>query len=333
MNSRQACDVRGVVPDAGQLARRAVEGDRAADEQEPLDVALDGAELVRDVEDRRAELLVETREQRRKRLLRLNVDAGGRLVEDEQRRLGGQRLGDERALLLAAGERLQRGVGALGEPDARDRLVDDRAVAPAQGPEQPTRGEPSGRHHLAHGRGRLGSELAPLRQVAERAPPREGMGGLAEEERVPGERALEPEREPDQRRLAAAVRARDGDELALLDPQVDVVQDGRAVPVGERRLPAARRRPLRACECPAERGEVLAHDRKVVLAAVELLLRQSLERVEHGRARACLARDRLGELRRDERLEEDRRRAASPRPRRPGPRSPWRSAPPRARSR
>jgi hypothetical protein len=76
-------DVRGVVPDARQVARPAVEDDRAPDEDEPLDVPLDGSELVRDVEDRDPELAVEMREQLAERLLRLRVDAGGRLVERE----------------------------------------------------------------------------------------------------------------------------------------------------------------------------------------------------------------------------------------------------------
>ena len=68
---------------AGQAA---VEDDPAADEDEALDEALDRAELVRDVEDRDGELTVEAGEQLRQGLLRLDVDARRRLVEDEQRR-------------------------------------------------------------------------------------------------------------------------------------------------------------------------------------------------------------------------------------------------------
>ena len=45
------------------------------------------------------------------------VDAGGRLVEDQQLRLGGQGPGDQRALLLAAGERRHR----VARPDRRGR--------------------------------------------------------------------------------------------------------------------------------------------------------------------------------------------------------------------
>ena len=80
-------DVGRVVPDAGEVPGRAVEDDAAADEHEPLDEALDRAELVRDVEDRDAELAMQAVEQGGERLLRLGVDARRRLVEDEQRRL------------------------------------------------------------------------------------------------------------------------------------------------------------------------------------------------------------------------------------------------------
>src|SRR4051794_20774207 len=92
MNSRSSMGVGGVVPDAGQARRRPVEDDRLAHEHEPLDEVLDRAELVRDVEDRHTELVVEAVEQRRERLLRLDVDAGRRLVEHEQARLRRERL-------------------------------------------------------------------------------------------------------------------------------------------------------------------------------------------------------------------------------------------------
>src|SRR4029453_15858056 len=46
MNSLWNMDVPRVVPEAGQLVRRAVEDDRPAHEDEALDVVLDGSELV-----------------------------------------------------------------------------------------------------------------------------------------------------------------------------------------------------------------------------------------------------------------------------------------------
>src|SRR5206468_11669697 len=87
MNSRSSMGVGGVVPDTGQGRRRPVEDDAAAHEHDALDELLDGAELVRDVEDRHTELLAEPAEERGDRVLRLDVHTGGRLVEDEQLRL------------------------------------------------------------------------------------------------------------------------------------------------------------------------------------------------------------------------------------------------------
>src|SRR5712691_11762234 len=104
MNSTSSMGVRRVVPAGRQGGGRAVEDDRAADEDEAVDERLDRAELVRDIEDRRPRLAVELRQQLREPLLCVDVDARRRLVEDEQLGLGGERLGDERALLLAARE-------------------------------------------------------------------------------------------------------------------------------------------------------------------------------------------------------------------------------------
>ena len=112
----------------GRSLRPTVEHDRPTHEDEALDVVLDGAELVRDVDDRDAELTVERRQQLGERLLRLGVDAGGRLVEHEQRRLAGQRLRDERALLHPARERAERRVGDRREADPVDRLRDLRPI-------------------------------------------------------------------------------------------------------------------------------------------------------------------------------------------------------------
>ena len=61
--------VRGVVPHAGKAARRPIVDDATADEDDPVDDVLDGAELVRDVEDRDPELLAEPLEQEAERLL------------------------------------------------------------------------------------------------------------------------------------------------------------------------------------------------------------------------------------------------------------------------
>src|SRR5665809_33470 len=64
MNSDSSMSVRGVVPDARQRLRRALEADRASLAHQSRDVVLDRGELVGDVEDRRAELRVQPGEER-----------------------------------------------------------------------------------------------------------------------------------------------------------------------------------------------------------------------------------------------------------------------------
>src|SRR5919109_1405139 len=79
MKSASRMDMRRVVPAVGERRRRAVEEDPSADEEEALDVALDGAELVGDEDNRRAELGMELSEEGGEGLLRVRVDPRRRL--------------------------------------------------------------------------------------------------------------------------------------------------------------------------------------------------------------------------------------------------------------
>src|SRR4051812_10940468 len=115
MNSRSSMGVRRVVPHIRQLGRWPIEDDRAAHEHDSLHEALDRAELVRDVEDGHVQFAVQLLEQRGEGLLGLDIDSSGRLVEDEQLRVGGEGLRDERALLLATGQGRQPAAREVGE--------------------------------------------------------------------------------------------------------------------------------------------------------------------------------------------------------------------------
>src|ERR687896_353426 len=111
MNSESNMDVRGVVPDAGQLTRR--------------------------------------------------------VVEDEQRRLRRERLGDKCPLLLPAGQPGERAVGHGSEADTGDRLFDCTPVRSTQRAEQTAADEAARGYDLAHGRGRVSAELRALGEVAQ----------------------------------------------------------------------------------------------------------------------------------------------------------------------
>ena len=76
-----------------------------------------GFRIVRHHQDRLAELAIEPIEQRQYFLAGRAVEIAGRLVGDDQRRIGDQRTRDRHALLLSAGEL----VGIDGRRDRRDR--------------------------------------------------------------------------------------------------------------------------------------------------------------------------------------------------------------------
>ena len=112
-------------------------------------------------------------------------------------------------------------------------------------------------------------------------------GRLAEHAHAALARALEPEHEPQQRRLAAAVRPRDRDELARCDGERDVLEHPDARPVAERDVVELDDgiRSARASERLPQGGEVRPHDGEVVGSGSDLALADPLERVEHGRLR------------------------------------------------
>ena len=125
------------------------------------------------------QLAVEAREQRGERILGVGVDAGGRLVEDQQPRLGHDRLGDEGPLLLTPGQDRDRLVGLFRQPDPRDRGSDRVAVLGGERPEQAPPGDASGGDDLADRGGRLDTQLRPLGQVGDEPATRSDRDGPA----------------------------------------------------------------------------------------------------------------------------------------------------------
>ena len=95
-------------------------------------------------------------------------------------------------------------------------------------PSDATRG-----HDLLHGHGRVDPQLGTLGQVADPVALPQPAGGLTEERCRSRLRLLEAEQDAEQRRLAAAVRAGDSDELALVDRKADVAEHRRPAWVGE----------------------------------------------------------------------------------------------------
>src|SRR5437764_11535210 len=79
-------------------------------------------------EDDRVPVAVQLPDEGPQALPQLDIDAGSRLIQHDHRWLVDQRLTDEYAALHAAGERAHVGVGACGEVEVMQDLVDPGVV-------------------------------------------------------------------------------------------------------------------------------------------------------------------------------------------------------------
>ena len=140
----------------------------------------------------------------------LRVERAERLVHQQDLRIADQHLGEADALALAAGQHVRIALAERAEPDA-GRASPARARAPR------ARGVPGGlqpdRDVLQ--RGLPGKQRLGLEQVA--GLPVEPGERRAENVDAPGRRRKQAGGDVEQRRLAAAGRPDDGDELAVGD--------------------------------------------------------------------------------------------------------------------
>jgi hypothetical protein len=104
-------------------------------------------------------------------------------------------------------------------------VLHGRSVGTRQRAEQPRSSGPPRGDEFDHGQGRINGGLCTLRQVGDRA------GANVDSAR---QWLLEAEHEPKERRLAAAVWARDRNELTRLRGETHVAQDERSVSVRQR---------------------------------------------------------------------------------------------------
>ena len=149
------------------------------------------------------------------------VEVAGRLVGEQQRRLGREGARQRDALLLAARELRRVVVSALAEADAR------RAVARAAVERLGAAGELERQEDVLE-RGQVGEQLERLEDEADAAAAQERQLVLGErldrravDPHLALARPVEPGGEAEQRRLAASRRPEHGDELAARDREVD----------------------------------------------------------------------------------------------------------------
>ena len=160
------------------------------------------------------------------RLLVSQVDPGGRLVEEEQLRLPGQRPSDQHPLLLAAGELGDAVAGAVEESHHLEGVPYRCAVGGTERTQQAATGQTAGGDDLPH-RGRdAGGGPAPLGHVAHAGPAVEALEvGVEEPQLSRGQRA-QPDQGAHQGGLPGPVGPHQRDELTGLHPQVHVTKDG-----------------------------------------------------------------------------------------------------------
>ena len=207
------------------LGRRAVVDHAAVPQHHrAVDQRLQRAQLVQDEQDRRAaaDLFAQCGGEH---LLAGQVDAGHRLVHDQQLRFAGQRAGDQHPLVLSAGERVDGVLGPVRHADQFQGAVHRGPVGLAQDAQFRT-GEPAGRDDLADGRGDAAGRGGALRYVPDPGPVPEPAERRAEERQLAaGERDL-ADHGAYGGGLAGAVGAEQGHDLAGAHGQVDAAQHG-----------------------------------------------------------------------------------------------------------
>ncbi len=216
-------------PFLGRLAALHLGGDPAlAEDQDAVTHADQLGQFGRDQDDREA-LAREIGDQAVDLGLGLDVDALGRLVQDQNPGCRRQPLGEHDLLLVAAGEGLDRlVVAAEAEPEPLERRLDQCELAP--GVDQPGHdrlvdrrqgrvGEDGEIHHQALPHAVFGEVGDP---VAERFARRAGCHGPALEADRAGARPVDAEQDPGDLGPTAADQAAEAHDLARADRKRDV---------------------------------------------------------------------------------------------------------------
>ena len=161
-------------------------------------------DLVRGDQHRDLLLAGDAGEQRHDFVGAAQVEVRQRLIEQQQPRPGDQRVRDQDALLLAAGELADARVGEALGVDRVQHLLDERPPGPG-GPRhaEAVRVDPEP-HEIARAQRNIRVEQELLRHVADQAMPASVLAGRLDQH-APRARRLQAEDHPEQRRLARPV--------------------------------------------------------------------------------------------------------------------------------
>ena len=163
----------------------------------------------------------------------LRIEGGGRLIEEQPLRLGGESPEDGDPLLLPAGELGRAFVGVLRELEALEWLSDP--FPRCRGGEAVDMNE--GKGEVVEGR-KMGKKVVGLEDGADLTPVGEEPGFIARQHgagkaHASLHREIEPGEDPQERRLAAAGGADEDERPDVARLQIEPIKDGR-LPVGLR---------------------------------------------------------------------------------------------------
>ena len=182
-----------------------------------------GVHVVRRQQHRDLLLAGQLAEHRDDLLFTAQVKVGERLVEQEQLRPGDQRVRDQHALLLAAGQLTDPRVGVTLRPYGSQRLLYEFAALPGREAEPELVPVQAERHHVAGAQRHVGVDNQLLRHVADR-----GLVLVVQRDAVhqnpPARRLKQAEDDAKQGGLAGPVRADDPGELASPERERDVAE-------------------------------------------------------------------------------------------------------------
>src|SRR5487761_2096617 len=203
---------------------------RSADQHAFLEVdqaacLLGGLGVVGDHDDRLPDLVVEAREQPQDLLRGHPVEVAGRLVGDDQRRIGDQRPRDRDPLLLPARQLVGKVRRAVGQADELEGSLDALAALGARQRRQLQRQldvaeRRQHRHQVVELEDESDVHRAPQREIGVR----EARDVDAADADLPGRRLVDAGDEVQQRRLARSRGPHQRDELALEDVEIEIDQ-------------------------------------------------------------------------------------------------------------
>ena len=195
-------------------------------QHQPVDAFADHVDVVGHEENGQTHIAMQPLNQIEHAVLRRDIDAGGRFVEQEHLRLLRQRPRDEDPLLLPAGKMPQGRLPVIVHRHAFQRVHGNIAILFRRPPEESQ--HPVAPHHdrLEHGDGEIAVQGFLLRKIPDAGAvvAVQLFAGTVEYFQAARERRHEAEDRAAERRFTRSVRPDDADKLTFRDVQRDVLQ-------------------------------------------------------------------------------------------------------------